>query len=56
MTGLLAAGGAGAGAGGGGGGGVFFLQPASKISMSAEHEISNALHFVIDLNNPPNNL
>jgi hypothetical protein len=51
MTGLLA-GGAGAGAGGGGGGGVFFLQPASKTSMSAEHEISNALHFVIELNNP----
>ena len=56
MTGLLAAGGAGAGAGGGGGGGVFFLQPASKMSMSAEHEISNALDFVIDLNNPPSNL
>jgi hypothetical protein len=55
MTGLLA-GGAGAGAGGGGGGGVFFLQPASKISMSAEHEISNALHFVIELSNPPSNL
>jgi hypothetical protein len=51
MTGLFA-GGAGAGAGGGGGGGVFFLQPASKISMSAEHEISSALHLVIEFNDP----